>query len=80
MSDTLERVREASKVGSIRCHRAQCAKCAAAANEELLTGLKEILAALERENLREGAICDTLWYSDIETLFDYIGSLIEGAE
>jgi hypothetical protein len=75
--ETIRKVQEASAIGSIQCAPAQCARCVAAANEGLTTGLKEILAKLEAENER-GVITDTLWYSDHETLFDFIGSLIEG--
>lgn len=74
--DTILKVLEASSIGSIRCAREQVACCTVAANGELLTGLKEILAQLEAGNER-GAISDTLWYSPHETLFDFIGSLIE---
>ena len=74
--DKIRGVQVASSIGSIQCNREQVERCMDAANGGLLTGLKEILERLEAENER-GAIADTLWYSGNETLFDFIGSLIE---
>lgn len=73
--DTIRKVQEVSSIGSIRCAPGQVARCMVAANVELLTGLKEILARLEHAN-ECGAIGDTLWYSPHETLFDFIDGLI----
>jgi len=44
-------------------------------------GLREVLAntrqALEQANTTfRGPICDTIWYSDHETLFDYIDAAL----
>lgn len=45
-----------------------------------IEALKAIKACLEKENERPGAICDTLWFSPCETLFDYIDYAIQQAE
>lgn len=56
-----------------------------AERDDLLAALKETKATLERENCGEGAsetpsICDTIWHSKYETLFDFIDAAIEKAE
>lgn len=45
-------------------------------HNELLEAFKSVKVTLDAENLN-GNIIDTLWYSDFETLFDYMDSVLE---
>lgn len=52
-----------------------------ALNKELLEALKETLQTLDDENAKPGgAIADTIWYSEHETLFDFIEAAIAKAK
>ncbi|MCK5504239.1 MAG: hypothetical protein KAJ10_03710 [Thermodesulfovibrionia bacterium] len=72
----INRVQKVSRFGSIQCRKVQCEKCANAANKGLKKDIKEVLEKLEEAN-EQGLIGDTLWYSDHETLFDFIKSLTD---
>ena len=51
-----------------------------AVNAELLEALEKSLAALEKANKEEfGPISDTIWFSEYETLFDFMGAAIASA-
>lgn len=50
--------------------------------DELLAALKRSRLALDRANnqMPSGPICDTIWFGDAETLFDYMDAAIIKAE
>ena len=49
--------------------------------DELLAALKDSLETLENENeTLHGAIRDTIWHTEHETLFDFMGEAIAKAE
>lgn len=51
------------------------------AADKAVQALREVLAALKRENERDlGPICDTIWHGPGETLFDFIENSIGAYE
>ena len=62
---------------ALKTHAEEAAKLLEA-NRELLEALKESRQTLERENAWPGGwpIVDTIWHTDHETLFDFMGAVI----